>query len=476
MNKKKETSIIRNFIYNSLYQIISVITPLITSPYISRKLGAEPLGIYGYTYAVANYFLIFAMLGVKNYGNRSIARVRDNRRECSKIFCSIYVFQLISSGIFVTGYVIYLMLFHISNMRIALIQGLLVMSAMLDITWLFFGLELFKTTTIRNISVKLLSVAAILLFVKLPEDLWIYTVIMAGGTLLSQLVMWPFVPKYIDWHRPSWNSVIQHFRPNCVLFIPVIATNLYKYMDKIMLGNMSTMMFLGYYENAERLVQIPNSLVTALGTVMLPRMSNMVKKGQNNIYFVMIQKSMVFAVFMSAAFSFGIMTVSKAFVPFFFGEEFIPVIGLLYILCPIMIFISWADVIRTQYLLPNSLDKSFLVSVLTGAGVNLVINALLIPQMKAQGAAIGTLFAEATVCLLQTFFVVRKLPVAKYFVQCMPFVVIGFVMWYFVHDLYMNNIVTTIIVQILLGGGMYLTLSYIYLRFINKEKLFNEKI
>lgn len=472
----KEQSVVKNFLYNSAYQIVSVITPLITSPYISRKLGAESLGIYSYTYSVASYFLIFAMLGVKNYGNRSIARVRQEREERSRVFSSIYIFQLLTSLIFVGGYILYLIVFSPENIWIATIQGLLVLSATFDITWLFFGLELFKTTTLRSIAVKILTVILILSGVNSPDDLWKYTLIMVSSVFASQVVMWPFVPKYVDWYRPNLRQILAHFKPNCVLFVPVIATNLYKYMDKLMLGNMSEMTYLGYYENAERLVQIPNSLVTALGTVMLPRMSNIVKKGQTQQYEVMIKKSIVFAVFLSSAFCFGILTVSNAFVPFFFGNEFTPVISLLYILAPIMIFISWADVIRTQYLLPNSMDVSFLVSVLAGAIVNFILNMILIPGMEAEGAAIGTLFAEFTVCILQTIAVSGKLSICKFLKLSVPFVVNGFVMWFLVNKIYMVNNFITIVVQVLLGATIYIMLLFLYLRFINKDKIFNDKI
>lgn len=472
----KEHSVVKNFIYNSTYQIISIITPLITSPYISRKLGASPLGVYSYTYAIASYFLIFAMLGVKNYGNRSIARVRENREERSKTFCSIYLFQLVTSFIFVFGYILYLIAFSTQNLKISIIQGLLVLSATFDVTWFFFGMEQFKTTTIRNTAVKVITVALILVCVKTPDDLWKYTMIMAGGVLASQLIMWPFIPQYVDWYKPTFSQVLAHFKPNCILFIPVIATNLYKYMDKLMLGSMSEMNYLGYYENAERLVQIPNSLVTALGTVMLPRMSNIVKKGQNEQYKNLIKKSMVFAVFLSSSFCFGILTVSESFVPLFFGEEFIPVVKLLYILTPIMIFISWADVIRTQYLLPNSMDTSFLVSVLVGAVANFGINCVLIPKFEARGAAIGTLFAEFTVCALQTIAVRKKLPIFNYFRICFPFIINGFIMWLVVHRIYIKNDFVTVLLQIAIGAIIYISMSFIWLRYINKEKLFNDKI
>ena len=101
-------SIKKNLFYNSLYQILVVLTPLITSPYISRVLGANGLGIYSYSYTIANYFLIFAMLGVMNYGNRSIAMIRDNKDKLSRTFISIYMLQIITSTIMIIMYGLYI--------------------------------------------------------------------------------------------------------------------------------------------------------------------------------------------------------------------------------------------------------------------------------------------------------------------------------------------------------------------------------
>ena len=92
-------SLQKNFLYNVLYQILLVILPLITAPYISRTLGATAVGVYSYTYSVAYYFLLIAMLGIGNHGNRSIAAVRDDRKKLNKTFSSIYSLQVITFSI-----------------------------------------------------------------------------------------------------------------------------------------------------------------------------------------------------------------------------------------------------------------------------------------------------------------------------------------------------------------------------------------
>ena len=188
-------SIKKNFLYNVFYQILTMLLPLFTAPYIARVIGAEGVGIYSYSSSIANYFVLLAMLGLVNYGNRSIAQVRDNKELLSQTFFNIYALQVITSLIMIVGYVFYINTFVTENIVIFYIQLFLIIATILDINWFFFGLEQFKLTVTRNTIIKLLTVVCIFIFVKDSNDLWIYTVIMAGGTLLSQLMLWFFIKK-----------------------------------------------------------------------------------------------------------------------------------------------------------------------------------------------------------------------------------------------------------------------------------------
>ena len=192
MNNPKE-----NFIYNMIYHLFILIIPLITAPYLARVVGADGVGIYSYTYSIVYYFMLLTLLGVNNYGNRSIAKVRDNKEKLSKTFWSIYLFQLIMGFLMLIIYTEYLLLF-LKNYKIySIIEILFIISAMLDINWFFFGMEEFKKTITRNIIVKFGNVALIFLLVKSSNDLWKYTLIMAGMTCLSQIILWSFIIKKI---------------------------------------------------------------------------------------------------------------------------------------------------------------------------------------------------------------------------------------------------------------------------------------
>lgn len=458
----------KNYIYNMAYQIVLVLTPLILTPYVSRVLGAEGIGIYSYHYTIANYFLIFAKLGVDNYGNRTIAKLQGRIQEISESFWNIYTLQFILSCLSIVIYLVYFFIFVSNDYLIVLITLLLVISGMLDINWFYFGIENFKISTIRNILVKVLNIILVLLFVNEASDIWIYTLIMCGSIAISQTVMWFNMKKYVIWIKPSYNEVIKHIKPNLVLFIPVIAVSIYKWMDKIMLGSLSNMTEVGYFENAEKLINIPIGLVTALGTVMLPRVTNMIANGELKKTEKIINKSLLFSLFLCCGMTFGILGVSKEFVPLFYGEGFEPVSLVLMFLGPTMLFICWANVIRTQYLIPNSQDKSYIVSVLGGAVVNLIANIVFIPEYGAIGAAFGTLMAEAAVCIIQTVAVKKYLNVKKYLLQCLPFPIFGILMILVIQTIGLENIIYTLIAKICVGIVIYLLFSCSYLYFLKR--------
>ena len=464
-------SLQKNFLYNVLYQILLVILPLITAPYISRTLGATAVGVYSYTYSVAYYFLLIAMLGIGNHGNRSVAAVRDDREKLNKTFSSIYSLQVMTFSIAILAYAFYLVLFVKDNRLIVLLQLIYVTSGLFDIGWLFFGLEQFKLTVARNTLIKISTVVLMFVFVHKPSDLWKYTLIMSAGTLFSQAYLWLYVKKYVSFEKCSVKEIASNIKPVLILFIPVLAYSIYKVMDKIMLGNMSSYDQVGFYNNAEKIINIPMGIITALGTVMLPRMSNIVANGDKKRVDDYIRISAKLVTLLSSAIAFGLMGVSSVLAPVFFGDEFIACGEIIRLLSVTVFFIAWANVIRTQYLIPNKRDSIYLTSTMVGAILNLIINWMLIPKYQANGAAFGTIVAEFSVMLVQMVAVKNELPMRKYIMSYSPILIIGLIMAVLVDriGIKLGVSVSTLAIQILAGGFFFCIATIAYLRISNDE-------
>lgn len=469
----------KNFIYNLIYQILILIIPLITAPYLSRVVGADGVGTYSYTYSIVYYFMLLTLLGINNYGNRSIAKVRDDKRKLSKTFWSLYLFQLLMGVIMLIAYISYLYLFDVKYRNIAIIQTLFIISAMLDINWLFFGLEEFKKTITRSTFVKIGNVILIFLLVKTKNDLWKYTLIMSGMTCLSQLILWSFLRKRISFVKININDIIKHIKSNLILFIPVVAVSLYKMMDKIMLGFLTSVTEVGFYENSEKIVNIPMTLITALGTVMLPRASNMISKGKINEVNKYIDKSISFVMFLSFAMCFGLIGIGYNFAPFYFGKEF-QKSGLLIMLLSITLpCLAFANVLRTQYLIPIEKDKIYIKSVSIGAITNLIMNFIFIPKFKSIGACMGTIIAEFMVMLYQAISLRKELAIKEYIIKIIPFFIKSLIMLICIYPfnyIKMNSLIR-LILQVCIGGTIYLLLNIKYvLSIVNLKKIFNKAL
>lgn len=470
----KHTSIKKNFIFQMIYEVVILILPLATSPYISRIIGPEGVGIYSYHYSIVQYFMLFSVLGLKNYGNRVIAKCRDNRDDLNTVFSNLLTLHLIISSLVTLLYFVYILFFVNADERIyAYIFTFAVLSSLFDISWFYFGIEHFKVTVTVNILTKITSFISIFVFVKNYDDLWIYCLILALGFFFQQFLLWFPLKKYVTFVRPSSALMMPHLKPMLILFIPSIAVSFYKYMDKIMIGAICDKVQLGYYENAEKVVAVPNTIIGAFGTVMLPRMSNIIDKRDRKETLRYTQISMLYVMWMAYALTFGLASVAQNFAPIFWGEHFTVSGDLIVYLCITIPFMSFANVIRTQFLIPAERDREYIISLISGAVVNLIINYLLLPVLGAMGAAIGTIVTEAIVCLIQCWYVRHDLPIGQYFKQSAIFIVFGMLM--FVVSYQFGRIFGTsikiLILQILIGGVIYISISLIYFR-IKKEPTF----
>ena len=462
----------KNFLYSISYQILSIILPLITAPYVTRVLGAKSLGIYSKSQALANYFFLFAMLGVNNYGNRAIARVRDRRDEVSKTFWEIYSFQVITAVISSSLYWIYCLQFASDNRLIYMMQAFYVMSGLLDVNWCCFGLEKFKLTTIRSMIVRIATAVAVFAFINSKDDLWLYTFIISFGHIVSTLVVWPFIKNHIDFVKPTWAGIKRHIKPNLVLFWPVIAVSLYNIMDKLMLGWFSADEEVAFYTYAERIVTIPTTLILALDNVIMPRMSNLyASEGGNEKIKYLMDNVMLFAMFMAAAMGFGLAGIADVFAPWFYGSAFTRCGYFIFLLSPVIVVKAWAGALRTQFIIPTGRDKIYVISLTTGAIVNLILNALLIPRINGVGAIIGTLAAEFAVCFLQFFWCRKDIDIKNYLVNGFSFCIIGTIMFFVVEALshVSSSALITMVVQVICGAIVYIFVGCFYMVKIRKN-------
>ena len=460
-------SIKKNYIYNLVYQILVIILPLITAPYISRVLGAENIGIYSYTTSISAYFILFGSLGVSLYAQREIAFHQDNRKENSKTFWEIVLLRTITMMISI---VVFCITFATNGeynyfYRILIVE---LIAQCLDISWFFIGLEDFKKTVSRNLIIKLISVVSIFLLVKVPEDLNMYFWIYVLSALIGNLSLWFYLPKYLVKVKFKELNIIKHLKPTLALFIPEIAIQVYTVLDKTMIGAIwNDKSEVGYYQQSEKIIKLLLTIITSLGTVLLPRIASCFANNKKQEVFGYLKKSFNFVFILAFPMIFGIIAVADKFVPLFFGPGYDKVIVLMRVISPIILFIGMSNVIGRQYLLPTKRQKQYTTSVIGGAVVNLIMNSCLIWKWGALGASIGTVIAEFTVTLLQFIFVRKEFDIKGILKLSIKYIVASIVMFIvckFVGLIKVNDFVS-IVLQV--GAGVII---YILMLLLLKDK------
>ena len=401
-------SVTKNFIYNLTYQILAILLPLITTPYISRVLGAENIGIYSYTLSIVTYFILFGSLGIALYGQREIAYVQEEKEQRSRVFFELLIFRIITMSI---SMVIFYFVFAFRNNDYSNYYFILLfemIASTLDISWFFQGMEDFKKTVSRNMIIKIISIVCIFVFVKTKENLPLYFVIYVLSNLIGNLSLWLYLPKFIKKVKIKSLNIAKHIKPTLILFVPQIAIQIYIVLDKTMIGTIIIdKTETGFYDQAQKIVKMLLTLVTALGTVMLPRIANTFAKKDFDSIKKYMYKSFEFTLLISLPLIAGICACADMFVPKFFGDGYEKVALLMKIISPIILFIGLSSVIGQQYLLPTKKQKQYTISVVLGAIINFCLNMLLIPKYGALGASIGTVFAEFSVTFCQ-YMCVRK--------------------------------------------------------------------
>ena len=466
----KEKKVVINYIFNTSYQLLALIVPLITTPYISRVLRPSGIGVYSYTYSIVCYFTLCAILGTATYGNKKIGILQDNPIERTKKFWDIFLLRFITSSIALGLYIIYVCLFS-SNKEIAFIQSFYILGVMFDISWFFQGMEDFKRIAIRNYIIKVVNVIIIFTFIHNYNDLWKYVFSLAFLTWIGNLSIWPYLRKYIVRVKGYKPCPFKDFNVILQLFIPTAALQIYAIVDKTMIGEMTTQSVQnGYYEQAEKIVKMCLMLVTALPTVLLPKVSkayaeNKLEDAKNYLY-----KAYNFVWFLGTPLMFGTIGVAPVLVPVFFGQGYEPVVQVLPVMSLLFIAMGLNQTSGTQFFIASGRQNEYTKRIIIGGLVNIVINAIFIPSLGATGAAIGSVIGEIVIMTTEFAYInkERHFSVKRVFATSKKYMIAGICMFIFLKIVQknMDKSVFCLLISIVFGG-----ICYFLVLLIEKEEI-----
>lgn len=454
----------RNYIYSVLYQILILIAPIITAPYLARVLGADNLGIYSYVSSSGSIITTLSLLGIYTYGNRQTAYIRENRASLTSTFWELELLHLVLGVIGTAIYLLYALLNRNYSIFFYFYYPY-IFAQFIDCSWIYVGLENMKPAVIKNAVTKIVNIAGIFLFVKSRDDLWIYITLLAVTTLLANISIYTQLHRYVDGPQINKHMIPFHLKGSLTLFLPQVASLFYLQVDKVMLEWLTgATNQVSFYDQAEKIVTIPLSLITVISSVVMPRLANEYQKKNLSAVQDLLLRAGKYALCMAMPMMLGIFCISRQFIGWYLGPEFSATAIAMMILSPIILLNTLAGISGKQYFTATNQISILLRAYVTAAVINVIINAILIPQYGYVGAAIATILSSLTSVITQYWFFIKQLQVKdlwryslKYFIGAMIMsAVIAVSTWH------MDTSVLTTMLQITIGivtYGLYLVFT-----------------
>lgn len=457
----EQQSIKKNVVLSTIYQILLMISPIITTPYISRVLGPEGNGIYSYTHSYQIYFSMIAALGTASYGQREIARNRDDRNELSKLFWEIEFLTCITTGVSIMLWFFFISL-QKTYIVIYLIMTLNLINTLFDISWFFSGLEQFQYIISINALFKILGIVLQLVLVKDKQDIAVYICILCVTTLMGTMSMWLALPKFLEKISFRNINILRHFKETLIYFIPTISISVYTVLDKTLIGLITNdPKENGYYEQANKVIGILKSLTfVSLNNVLGPRNSYLYTNNKFDEIKLRIMESIEYILFIGIGICFGLIAISDRFVIWFFGNDFSRVAYILIIFSPIIVIIGISNCLEHQYYTPAGFRKKSAYFILIGAGTNFALNLFLIPQYGSYGAAFASVVAEVVITVLYIKYCNGFLTL-KALINKMWKKLVGALVMFSAMEIFGNLKVSdllSITLQLIIGGCLYIGL------------------
>lgn len=398
-------SIKRNFVMNIILNMSSFVFPLISFPYVSHVLLPAGTGKVSFAVSLISYFNMFAQLGIPTYGISVCAKVRDNREELTRTAHELLMLNLLMS---VFAYIALILgLIFVPRLReertLYIIVSFSIILSAIGMEWLYKAMEQYSYITIRSIAFKIIALIAMFLLVHKQSDYVIYGGISILAASASNIMNLLNIHKYIDM-RPVGNyHPMRHMREVIIYFAMACATTIYTNLDTVMLGFMTTDKDVGYYNAAVKIKTVLVSIVTSLGTVLLPRASYYVEKGKIEEFRRITKKSLNFVFIMALPLMIYFILFARQGIYFLSGPTYKESVLPMQIIMPTLLLIGITNVLGIQILIPLGREKMVLYSEIAGAVTDCLFNSILIPQMASAGAALGTLAAEFVVLIIQCF-------------------------------------------------------------------------
>lgn len=459
----KNNSLKKNFFFNFISQILILVIPLITTPYLARVLHEEGNGQISYAFSIVTYFILFANLGFTIYGQREISKFRNDKEKLTKTFYEIFFVRMITTTISIV--ILAIILFTIGfgekyNLLIT-IYGIQLIAVYFDIQFFYQGTENFKSIALRSIIMKVIGLVCIFLFVKEETDIWKYALFISLATIFSNLIMWPYALKQVGICKAKEIKIFRHILPALLIFLPSLAVTIYSVFDKTMIGLLSSNSDYenGCYGQAYKLNNVMLLLVTVISPVLTARNNYDYSHNNEDGFKEHLYFSSNYVWLIGLPLIAGCIVLSKNLCTWYLGDGYAEVPLLLSIMAVRFVASGLSELFGTQYLIVIGKEKYVLISSIIAACMNLGCNFIMIPFYGSVGASIATAICEVSMTIVLGIFVYKQHFVSekKIILMCFKYLFSALIMGlliYLINSLFVETI-WSFLLCVLIGAIAY---------------------
>lgn len=395
MNKLK-----LNMLLNSLNSVLTILISLIISPYISKTLGVENVGLYTFSNTVISYFVLIAGLGIRTYSIKEGSKIRDDKEKFNMFASEMFSFNVLTVLCSYVLLAVCLLFPHFSSYKIViLILSLNIVSDLLSVNWVFSIYENYAFITIKNLIVKIFSLILIFVFVKDYNDTNTYAIITGITTFINSVINLLYSNKYCKLELTTHINIKSRIKSILVFFATNATTTLYSNSDILILGFLSTNYIVGIYSVSSKIYVIVKTILSSIIETSYPRLISVKQKQNKDEWYALasnIYKTLITYLLPAIL---GIIVLRKEIIIIFSDVTYIKASSSLFILSFAVFFALSAYFWGLCILVSNDEEKIFFNATLISCIVNIVLNFVLIPIGKENAAALTTVIAEI-ICYL----------------------------------------------------------------------------
>lgn len=456
----KSNTLKENLIYQSLYQIIRVLTPLITIPLISRAFGPSGVGIYSFSFNMMQYFLMFANVGVQLYFNRLIADADSSKEGLSQRFWNIFVGKGLLCLLILIIYITAISVFVHEYYLIFLLQGIYIIGAASDISWFYAGIERFKLPSLSNIVTSVIVLLVVIFFVNDKSDLMLYAFTLAIITVVNQIPLFVALKGNLIKTSIEWEEVWRITKESMAYLLPNGQLNILTSIACVVIGLMSSYKEVGIFSNTINILIVAIVLINTIDLVMIPRITKQLKD-KNYCLSQAIEKSLNVQIMLTIPMVLGLVVVMPGFYWWFFGEEFEDTVSLMSLLSILLFITPLNMLISRQYVLIKRHMYSYNLSIIIGIVINLLLCIILIPIFGIYGAAIARIFTELFILVWRFIDISREnIKISNLnLIKCIISAVIMFFSLVILNQFLPQKVYTTAII-IIVGIVIYISMNF----------------